>query len=195
MPGNRAPWSSATFVLRVGLGLLSRQPPPSPRPPAPPACFLEHPCLRSTQSGLCCAYPTCPFRAPDGLFSWRCERPPGPASCLSGEAPIEAAQLRVKVKAVPSPSRGLGLEMLRLACAAGSSPGDERQGPLPLGYSGRAESGRSLGLLLGRRSGLTCVSSPRAATREPAAHAVADDETDFPPRRSGGQTSNTVPLG
>lgn len=82
-----------------------------------------------------------------------------------------------------------------LACVAGSSPGDEQRGPLPLGDSGRAESGRSLGLLLGRRPGLTCVSSSRAATREPATHVVADHKTDFPPRRSGGRTSDTVPLG
>ena len=40
-----------------------------------------------------------------------------------------------------------------------------------------------------------CVSSPRAATREPAEHTVADDKTDLPPRHSGGWTSDTVPLG
>lgn len=34
------------------------------------------------------------------------------ASCLSGEAQIEAAQVRMKVKVVPSSSRGLGLETL-----------------------------------------------------------------------------------
>ena len=78
---------------------------------------------------------------------------------------------------------------------AGSSPGDEQREPLPVGDSGRAESGQSLGLLLGRRPGLTCVSSPRAATREPTTHVVADHKADFPRRRSGGRTSDTVTLG